>query len=162
MEYLNATDWRIYHCLGFQKVRIALKRRCKQWGKETDTRGDMEPFAIDIRVPSERQILENPKRRNFLGGGWVDSSEPNVINVYWHRRQCQFTVYSLLQVLEHETLHSILAYLVDLETSIKFDNVHRSSCVWTNEDTLVFVDEFRFRRWTVPPYFEEPTEDLLE
>jgi hypothetical protein len=119
-------------------------------------------LVIDVSVPTERQILENPRRESFLGGGWVDSSEPDVINVYWHRRQGLFTVYSLLQVLEHEALHSILVRLEGLEVSMKLDNVHRSSCVWMSEDRLVFVNEFWFKRWVLPPYFEEPTEDLLD
>jgi hypothetical protein len=121
-----------------------------------------EPFVIDLRVPTEKQILENPRRREFLGGAWVDSLEPNVMNVYWHKRQGLFTLYSLLQVLEHETLHAVLIKLTSLQTSMKLDNVHRSSHVWLNEDKLVFINQFRFKRWTAPPYFEEPTDDLLE
>lgn len=125
-------------------------------------KGPKASLVIGVSVPTERQILENPRRESFLGGGWVDSSEPDVINVYWHRRQGLFTVYSLLQVLEHEALHSILVRLEGLEVSMKLDNVHRSSCVWMSEDRLVFVNEFRFKRWVLPPYFEEPTEDLLD
>jgi hypothetical protein len=121
-----------------------------------------EPFVLDLSVPTEIQILENPRRQNFLGGGWIDSSEPNVINVYWHRRQGLFTVYSLLQVLEHETLHSVLVRLAGLRVSMKLDKVHRSSCVWIDENRLIFVNELRIKRWMLPPYFEEPTEDLLE
>jgi hypothetical protein len=121
-----------------------------------------ELSVIELGVPTEKEILENPRRQNFLGGGWVDSSEPNVINVYWHRRQSLFTVHSLLQVLEHETLHSVLILLAGLEVSMKLDNVHRSSCVWIDENKLIFANEFRFERWMLPPYFEEPTEDLLE
>lgn len=121
-----------------------------------------EPSVIELGVPTEKEILENPRRQNFLGGGWIDSSEPNVINVYWHRLQGLFTVYSLLQVLEHETLHSVLVRLASLRVSMKLDNVHRSSCVWMDENRLIFVNEFRFKRWMLPPYFEEPTVDLLE
>lgn len=120
-----------------------------------------EPSVIELRVPTEKEILENPKRQNFLGGGWIDSSEPSVINVYWHRRQGLFTVYSLLQVLEHETLHSVLVQFAGLQVSMKLDHVHRSSRVWIDENELIFVNEFRFKRWVRPPYFEEPTEDLL-
>jgi len=120
-------------------------------------------FVFDVRVPTERQILRNPRRRDFLGDGWVDSWELDVINVYWHRRQRLFTVYSLLSVLEHEILHSVLARFVDLDASVNSDNVHRSSCAWLGEDRLVFVNEFRFAgRWAFPPYFEEPSEDLRE
>jgi hypothetical protein len=117
---------------------------------------------MDVRVPSRREILENPKRRVFLGGGWVDSWELNTINLYWHRKQRFFTVYSLLNVLEHEDLHSVLARLVNMRASIKFDNVHRCSGVWISEDRLVFVNEFFFGRWVFPPYFEEPTDESLE
>jgi hypothetical protein len=117
---------------------------------------------MDIGVPTRKKILENPKRRNFLGGGWVDSSEISKINVYWHRRKRLFTVYSLLSVLEHEGLHSVLARLISLEASMKLDNVHRCSCFWISEDKLVFVNEFLFEKWMFPPYFEEPTDDLLE
>ena len=117
---------------------------------------------IDLSVPTEQQILENPRRQDFLGGGWIDSSKPNVITVYWHRRQGLFTVYSLLQVLEHEILHSVLVRLEGLQVSMKLDNVHRSSCVWMSEDKLIFVNEFWFKHWVLPPYFEEPDEDLLE
>jgi hypothetical protein len=120
------------------------------------------PCAIDVRVPTETEILENPKRRRFLGGGWVDSSDLSTINVYWHRRQQLFTVYSLLSVLEHETLHSLLGRLLGLEMSMKLDNVHRSSCVWISQDKLIFVNEFWFGKWTHPPYCEEPQDDLLE
>jgi hypothetical protein len=117
---------------------------------------------VDVRVPSRREILKNPKRRDFLGGGWVDSLELSTINVYWHRRQEFFTVYSLLNVLEHEGLHSVLARLINLDTSAKLDNVHRCSCVWISKDKLVFVNEFFFGSWVFPLYFEEPTEDMLE
>jgi hypothetical protein len=121
-----------------------------------------EPFMIDVRVPTETQILWNPRRRKFLGGGWIDSSEPDVISVYWHRRQALFTVHSLLQVLEHETLHAVLIRLMSLQTSMKLDNVHRSSHAWISPDKLIFINQFRFKRWTTPPYFEEPTSDLIE
>jgi hypothetical protein len=120
-------------------------------------------FVFDVRIPTEEQILENPKRQAFLGGGWVDTWELDVINVYWHRRQGLFTVYSLLSVLEHETLHSVLARFVDLDASVKLDNVHHSSCAWLDEERLVFVNEFKFAgKWVFPPYFEEPADDLLE
>jgi hypothetical protein len=123
-----------------------------------------EPSAIELIVPTEKEILENPRRQNFLGGGWIDSSEPNVINVYWHKLQGLFTVYSLLQVLEHETLHSVPVKLASLGLGVskKLDNVHRSSYIWMDENRLFFVNEFRFKRWMLPPYFEEPTVDLLE
>jgi hypothetical protein len=128
---------------------------------EPETLGD-GVSVVSVRVPTQSEILENPKRRDFLGGGWVDSSELSMINVYWHRRQKFFTVYSLLNVLEHEGLHSVLARLINLETSMKLDNIHRCSCVWISEDKLVFVNKFFFSKWVFPPYFEEPTEDLLE
>jgi muconolactone delta-isomerase len=122
----------------------------------------MEVRAVDVRVPTESEILENPRRRDFIGGGWVDSSDLSMINVYWHKRQGLFTVYSLLNVLEHETLHSVLARLVSLKTSMKLDRIHRSSHVWMSEDKLVYINEFWFKKWTVPPYFEEPNENMLE
>lgn len=130
--------------------------------KAGDTKRSGELSVLGLGVPTEIQILENPRRRNFLGGGWVDSSEPNIIKVYWHKRQGLFTVCSLLQILEHETLHSVLVKLVGLQVSMKLDKVHRSSCVWIDENRLIFVNEFRIKRWMIPPYFEEPTEDLLE
>jgi hypothetical protein len=40
--------------------------------------------------------------------------------------------------------------------------VHRSKCVWLDEDRMVFVNEARVGEWMLPPYYEEPTEDLLE
>lgn len=128
---------------------------------EPETLGE-EVSVVSVRVPTQSEILENPKRRDFLGGGWVDSSELSMINVYWHRRQKFFTVYSLLNVLEHEALHSVLARLIDLETSMKLDNIHTCSCVWISGGKLVFVNKFFFSKWMFPPYFEEPTEDLLE
>jgi hypothetical protein len=80
-----------------------------------------EEFVVDVRVPSLEEIAENPKRCSFIGGGWVDSDKPNMINLYWHarRRKC-FTVYSLLNVFEHETLHAVLAYHLSLQFSIEF------------------------------------------
>ena len=119
-------------------------------------------MTIDVRVPSEEEILENPKRAEFLGGAWVDSENPKVINVYWHKRQNRFTVYSLLQVLEHETLHAVLARSLSVYTSQKLDRVHRSKCVWLNEERVVFVNEIRLSGWTLSPYYEEPTDDLME
>lgn len=119
-------------------------------------------MTIDVRIPSEEEILENPKRADFLGGAWVDSENPNVINVYWHKRQNRFTVYSLLQVLEHETLHAVLARFLSLYTSQKLDRVHRSKCVWLNEERVVFMNEIRLSGWMLPPYYEEPSEDLME
>ena len=122
-----------------------------------------EPVAISVRVPSEAEILENPKREDFLGGGWVDSVDFNMVNVYWHKRQELFSVYSLLNVLEHETLHSVLAKRLSLQVSMKLDRVHRSSCVCANGNRLVFINEFKIAgEWVFPPYFEEPTNDLLE
>jgi hypothetical protein len=118
--------------------------------------------AISVRIPTEEEILENPRRADFIGGGWIDSLDTNVVNLYWHRRQHRFTIYSLLQVLEHETLHAVIAKLFDLETSGKLDNIHRSSCIQWTEDKLVFINEIRIDKWSFPPYLEEPTEDLLE
>lgn len=122
-----------------------------------------ETFVVDARIPSEAQIVENPRRAKFLGGGWVDSSEINVINLYWHRRREHFTIYSLLNVLEHETLHVVLAKRLNLEASKDLDNIHRSRCVWISEDKMVFINEFKCgAKWSLPPYFEEPTKDMLE
>ena len=121
-----------------------------------------ESASVDVKIPTEEQILENPKRAEFVGGGWVDSSDPSVIYVYWHRHQWHFTVYSLLQVLEHEILHSVLARLMDLETSRKLDNIHRSVCVWLTDHILGFVDEFKIKVWVLPAYVEEPAPELLE
>jgi hypothetical protein len=121
-----------------------------------------ESWVIGARVPTRQEIVENPRRAWFIGGGWIDSSDPSVINLYWHRRQKLFTVYSLLQVLEHETLHSVLARIAGLETSQKLDRVHRSVCVWLDEERLVFVNEIRVKEWGFPLYVEEPSEELLE
>jgi hypothetical protein len=119
--------------------------------------------VLDVRVPSESEISENPKRRDFLGGAWVDSQNLNVVNLYWHKRREQFSVYSLLNVLEHETLHSVLARRLSIQLSMKLDRVHRSSCVWIDKNKLVFINEFKISgNWVLPSYFEEPTEDLLE
>jgi hypothetical protein len=119
-------------------------------------------LTVDVRIPFEEEILENPKRAKFLGGAWVDSSNPEVINVYWHKRQNRFTIYSLLQVLEHETLHVVLACFLSLYTSQKLDRVHRSKCVWLDKDRMIFVNEIKTKKWIFPPYHEEPAEDLLE
>ena len=119
------------------------------------------PVAISVRVPSEAEILENPKRDDFLGGGWVDSVDVSMINVYWHKRQELFSVYSLLNDLEHETLHSVLAKRLSLQASMKLDRVHRSSCICTNGNRLVLINEFKIAgEWSLPPYFEEPTSAL--
>ena len=119
--------------------------------------------AIHVRGSGEAEILENPKRGEFLGGGWVDSVDFDMINVYWHKRRELFSVYSLLNVLEHETLHSVLAKRLSLQVSMKLDRVHRSSCVCANGNRLVFINEFKIAgEWVFPPYFEESTEDLLE
>lgn len=115
-----------------------------------------------VRVPTEEQVLENPRRADFVGGGWVDSGEPWMINIYWRKHPELFTVYSVLQVLEHETLHSVLAKVESLHASIMFENVHRSVYAWIDDDKLVFINEFRMGDWQVPPYHEEPTEDLLQ
>jgi hypothetical protein len=128
----------------------------------TDTKRASDPFVIDVSIPTEMQVLENPRRQKFLGGGWIDSTEPNIIKVYWHKRQKLFTVYSLLQVLEHETLHAVLIKFMSLQTSMKLDNVHRSSHVWVDKDRLIFINQFRFKHWIRPAYFEEPGEELLE
>lgn len=55
-----------------------------------------EREAIVVRVPSKTEILEKPYWAWFVCGGWIDSDAPNVVNVYWHRRQGRFTVFSLL------------------------------------------------------------------
>ena len=126
---------------------------------------DMEckDWVVGIRVPTEEQIAENPKRVDFVGGGWIDSTEPEVICLYWHKRKGRFSVYSLLNVLEHETLHVVLARRLSLQASIKLDRVHRSSCVWLDDERSVFVNEFKFgKEWMLPPYSEKPTADLLE
>ena len=121
-----------------------------------------ESWIVDVRVPTRQEIVENPRRAWFIGGGWIDGSDPRVINLYWHRRQKLFTVYSLLQVLEHETLHSVLARIAGLETSQRLDRVHRSVCVWLDEEKLVFVNEILVKAWLFPLYVEEPSEELLE
>jgi hypothetical protein len=124
-----------------------------------------ETEAIVVRVPSREEILENPSRAWFVCGGWIDSDAPNVVNVYWHRRRGRFTVFSLLQILEHEILHAVLALRVGLDVSSKLNSVFRSVFVLLNEEGEkgVFVNELRNGEdWVFPPYLEEPTEDLLE
>jgi hypothetical protein len=118
--------------------------------------------AIGIRIPTEEEILENPKRANFIGGGWIDSLDPSIINLYWHKRQQHFTIYSILQVLEHETLHAILALIFDLKTSMKLDNIHRCTCTKLTDDRLVYVIEIRMNEWQPAPYLEEPAQDMLD
>jgi hypothetical protein len=124
-----------------------------------------ESEVIVVRVPSGDEILENPSRAFFVCGGWIDSDAPNVVNVYWHRRKVGFTVFSLLQILEHEMLYAVLAMRVSLEVSMKLDNVHRSAFILLEEggEKGVFVNELRSgEEWLFPPYLEEPTQDLLE
>ena len=124
-----------------------------------------EMETIDVRIPSKAEILENPNRAWLVCGGWIDCDAPNVVNVYWHRRQRRFTVFSLLQILEHEMLHAILASLVGLDASMKLDNVHRSVFVLLDEkgEKGIFVNELRNgEEWVFPPYLEEPEENLLE
>jgi hypothetical protein len=131
--------------------------------RQSKTTESTDSSVLDVRVPSESEISENPKRRDFLGGAWVDSQNLNVVNLYWHKRREQFSVYSLLNVLEHETLHSVLARRLSIQLSMKLDRVHRSSCVWIDKNKLVFINEFKISgNWVLPSYFEEPTEDLLE
>lgn len=117
--------------------------------------------AIGVRIPTEEQILENLDRRFFIAGGWVDSSNLCEICLYWHRRQEQFTLYSLLQVLEREALHVVLVNLLYLDMPMKLDDVHRFSCAWLSNDRIIFVNEFFVGKWVFPPYLEEPTTDLL-
>jgi len=117
--------------------------------------------VIGVKIPTKEQVLENPRRGDFVGGGWIDSTNPCSINLYWHRRREHFTIYSLLQILEHETLHVVLATLFNLETSMKLDNINRSACFWLTEKKLIFANEYRIIDWVLPPYLEEPTEDLL-
>jgi hypothetical protein len=118
--------------------------------------------TIGVRIPTEEEILENPRRANFIGGGWIDSLDPNTVNLYWHKRQQHFAIYSILQVLEHETLHAVLAVIFDLETSMKLDNIHGCSCIKSTDHRLVFVNEIRMNKWQSAPYLEEPTQDLLD
>jgi hypothetical protein len=121
-----------------------------------------DSWVVGVRVPTRQEIVANPRRAWFIGGGWIDSGDPSVINLYWHRRQKLFTIYSLLQVLEHETLHSVLARIAGLDISEKLDKVHRSICMWLDEDRLVFVNQVLVKKWVLPFYVEEPTEELLE
>ncbi len=119
-------------------------------------------FGIDVRIPTEEEILENPRRAEFMSGGWIDTADPRRICLYWHRRQDHFTVYSLLQILEHEILHAVLINLVGLDASIKLDNVHRSSFAWTEMEKLVSVNEFKVIEWVFPPYLDDPAPDMME
>jgi hypothetical protein len=120
-----------------------------------------DSFVIDVRVPSEEEVLENPRRKDFVGGGWVDSWKPNVICIYWRKRQEHFTVFSLLQVLEHEALHAVLIDVMGLDTSAKLDNIHQSSHFWSTNGKLVYVNKYKTINWLVPPYVEKPPEDLI-
>lgn len=117
--------------------------------------------VFDVKIPTREEISENPKRAWFIAGGWVNDSEPEDIYVYWHRRRNHFTVYSLLQIVEHETLHAVLLSLMDVEASRRLDRIHRCACVRLDDDRFVFVNEFRIGDWEFPPYLEEPTEELL-
>lgn len=122
-----------------------------------------ESDKIDVRIPTGEEIAENPKRAEFVGGGWINSDEIGEIYVYWHRRQEYFTIFSLIQVLEHETLHTVLVRLFDWETAEKLDSVQRSACAWIDEVKLLFINEIRTAEgWAFPPYLEEPAEELLD
>ncbi len=90
--------------------------------------------------------MENPGRIRFIAGGWINDSEPGVIYLYWHRHQEHLTMFSLLRILEHETLHSVLALTFDLETSAKLDLIHDASPVWLRNGKLIFVSRFRVKR----------------
>ena len=101
---------------------------------------------MDVRIPTSEEVLENPRRRLFIAGGWINDSEPDVVYVYWHRHQEHFTVYSLLRILEHETLHSVLAKRIDLKSSAKLDIVHDASPVWLDSGRLIFRSRFDIKR----------------
>lgn len=121
-----------------------------------------ESEVVVVRVPLRDEILENPNRAFFVCGGWIGSDAPNVVNVYWHRRQVGFTVFSLLQILEHEMLHAVLALRMGLEVSMKLDNVHRSAFILLEEkgEKGIFVNQLHIGENRVfPSYLEERTED---
>ncbi len=90
--------------------------------------------------------MENPARIRFIAGGWINDSEPDVIYLYWHRHQEHLTMFSLLRILEHEILHSVLALTFDLETSAKLDLIHDASPVWLRNGKLIFISRFRVKQ----------------
>jgi hypothetical protein len=101
---------------------------------------------VDVRIATREEVMENPGRFRFIAGGWINDSEPDVIYVYWHRHQEHLTMFSLLRILEHEVLHSVLATNFDLETSAKLDLIHDASPVWLGNGKLIFVSRFKFKR----------------
>jgi hypothetical protein len=102
--------------------------------------------VVDVRIATREEILENPRRIIFIAGGWINDSEPDVIFIYWHKHQEHLTMFSLLRILEHEILHSVLTTTFDLETSAKLDNVHDASPVWLENGKLIFVSRFKVKR----------------
>ena len=116
---------------------------------------------MDVRIPTAEEILENPRRQLFIAGGWINDSEPDGIYVYWHRHQKHFTVYSLLRILEHETLHSVLAKMIDLETSVKLDNVHDASPVWLENGRLIFKSRFEIKKREPSSYDEPDVKEII-
>ncbi len=121
----------------------------------------MDNEAIGVKIPTGRQVLENPRRAFFLGGGWIDTMKPRVINLYWHKRQDQFSVYSLLQVLEHESLHVVLAKFIGLEASISLERIHRSKRIRLPNGKLVFKNQFYIHKWAFPPYLQKISQDTI-
>ncbi len=117
---------------------------------------------IDVRIPTREEVYESPRRRWFVAGGWVNDDDPCSVYVYWQRRRECFSVFSFLQILENEVLHSALLRMFGVEVSMRLDWVHRSTKVHLENGAFVFANRFRFgRRWVFPPYFEEPSDDLL-
>lgn len=116
---------------------------------------------MDIRIPTPDEILENPRRRLFIAGGWINDSEPDVVYVYWHRHQKHFTVHSLLRILEHETLHSVLARRIDLGTSVQLDNVHDASPIWLENGRLIFESRFEIHEQQTSAYDEVDVEKAV-
>ena len=111
---------------------------------------------VDVRIATREEVLENPGRIRFIAGGWINDDEPDVIYIYWHRHQEHLTLFSLLRVLEHEIMHSVLATSFDLETSARLDLIHDASPVWLENGKLIFVSRFKVK------HPQQPTARLVQ
>jgi hypothetical protein len=120
-------------------IKIATMKQVREWGKDRD----LNPYG---------------KRAPVWGG--VIYNSPRIIYLFWLKSyQKHFTVYTLLQLLEHEFLHHVLDK-VSKEARHQLDNIHKNMEVTIREGVVVY--EFYFRILKALFYNdEEPPEDLL-
>lgn len=94
---------------------------------------------MKYKLCTQKEIEEDFKNKSIAGG----LSYGNTISIFILPNKLEDEAECTTQILVHEYLHCFLTKIIDEETSIKLDNIHRLFCVFdARENKWHYIIDF--------------------